>query len=150
MKKEERIIIEEIQSINNRTELLIDNREENDEAKKETTALAGRIYWFENLENLKGCYTDVEAEITKITNVIINDETIKFDWKDVANHLKSGTANLTNTLGSFYAGDAIITGSETFATVEAELFENKRGYLMKGTWIEDDGKFFHWWAEVNK
>ncbi len=112
--------------------------------------LTGKIYWFlGNLKLVDGEYVKIQPQITKITDVIIDDAMIKFDWQS-ARDIDGGIVRLLNDHGSNFSGKATILDSdENSIDVRCELFENKKGYVLMGSWVEDTD-FYTWWAEIRK
>lgn len=110
--------------------------------------MTGTIYWILGNIKFRLGVDNKEIQVAELSDVIITETVIKFDWKANIN-IETGFVKLTKQSSSLYKGMAsIIDGSPTII-VEGELYENESSYFIRGTWIEQTQ---HWtmFVEIKK
>lgn len=116
--------------------------------------LKGRIAWIPSDFKFKGIYTPKDETsffVTNVSDVIIQDYMIKFFTEPYELNGMSYYVNLiVDEHGSKYVGKFTLESDPEYeGQVTCELYENKRKYLLYGSWIEDED-IYSWIAEIEK
>lgn len=118
--------------------------------------LKGRITWIPSDFKFKGAYTSKDETsffVTDISDVIIQDYMIKFftePYEFDGMSLSYNVNLLIDEYGSKYVGKFTLKSDpEWIGQVTCELYENKRKYLLYGSWIENEEEC-SWIAEIEK
>lgn len=122
--------------------------------------LTGKIYWVEFDFNFNGLHIPKKDETsfvaTKMTNVIIDDNMIKFTCEPIDKGYSMYSVNLViNDSGNKYEGlFKEIEDEENEGKVSCELFRNSKAYFLYGKWTEYDYDLetdvdYTWWARID-